>query len=238
MNKLPKPVLVAIVIASCVFVITLIFIGIGGDIYDLNHGLSWISLAKRIQWESILAGALGLAGGLFVIHSTRQQIAAAKEAALEASKQVNTRRADEANAPLELAMYAVSDFGRWISQKRKVVDSANFQLQVNNHMDTNLPQVLDGIKAEFAHRCDHIAMINQTHAVTRFNYEVYTALMRLAGCNETAKPYSTWFDDEGMTGILNEHVRRLQEAAESVNAATKYIENQIETTRSQLGAAP
>ncbi len=33
------------------------------------------SFAKRIQWESILAGALGLAGGLLVIESGREQIA-------------------------------------------------------------------------------------------------------------------------------------------------------------------
>jgi hypothetical protein len=78
MNKLPKSVLSAFFIAFCVIVIPPVAIGIGGDVYDLNHGLWWNSFAKRIPWESIFAGALGLAGGLFVIYSTRQQIAATR----------------------------------------------------------------------------------------------------------------------------------------------------------------
>lgn len=38
---------------------------------------------SKFQWETVLAGSLGLAGGIFVLVSTRQQISAQKKAAVE-----------------------------------------------------------------------------------------------------------------------------------------------------------
>ncbi len=173
--------LVAIVIAFCVFVIAPIAIGIGGDIYDLNHRLWWISFAKRIQWESILAGALGLLAGLFVIYSTQVQIAAAKENAANTLQQAKLHRADQINAPLQLALDVSAEVQEWCSKKIELLETnrALFD-EFRPATEENLQQLLDRTYRDLLRRCQVVQNINDAHNTTTFNYAVNNALKELS----------------------------------------------------------
>lgn len=80
---------VAAITAGFVFSVLLIFLGL--DTICLSTGATLCRVWRDFQWESIVAGALGLGGGIFVIASTRQQIKAVREdAANERLKDVDT----------------------------------------------------------------------------------------------------------------------------------------------------
>lgn len=74
MNNLLK---VALITGATAFGFILLFIGF--DTACLGSGAIQCRVWRAFQWESVIAGALGLAGGLFVIASTRQQINAVRE---------------------------------------------------------------------------------------------------------------------------------------------------------------
>lgn len=74
MNNLIK---IALIMGAIALGVILLFIG--SDAACLGSGITACRVWRDFQWESIVAGALGLAGGIFVIASTRQQIQAQRE---------------------------------------------------------------------------------------------------------------------------------------------------------------
>lgn len=186
MNNIPKTRLAVLAIVFCALVLGPIAIGFGGDIYDLNHGLLWTSFAKRLQWESILAGALGLAGGVFVIYSTRKQIEATEQATQETLQQAKLHRADELNAPLQLARDVVDETHTWANDTIEHIDGLLDTLRAPSTDARNLQKACMNAKANIIQRCKYIDQIAATHQTTSFSFEV-TSRLRLLVATQNIK---------------------------------------------------
>ncbi|KZB64592.1 hypothetical protein AUP42_01470 [Thalassospira lucentensis] len=224
MNKLPKPVLVAIVIAFCIFVIAPITIGITGDVYDLNHGLLWISFAKRIQWESILAGALGLAGGLFVIYSTRQTL-----------RQAKLHRADDLNGPLQLARDAVDDLWTWSNTTIDHLEGLFEQVESGHQELKKLNSAIDNAYVKAADRARHISSICKEHKTKALSFELYSRLEMVAVL-DGMRPRDPGGQPEGDHYIRYRKNREfLQEARTRSAGARTAIDQQIKVNLIRCG---
>lgn len=67
--------------------ILVIIAAIWTDAFCLSSGTGACRVWRSVQWESIVAGALGLMGGLFVIYGTQRQIQAQREDMVSARMQ-------------------------------------------------------------------------------------------------------------------------------------------------------
>tara|TARA_R110001583_G_scaffold79449_2_gene214584 strand:- start:1893 stop:2369 length:477 start_codon:yes stop_codon:yes gene_type:complete len=63
----------------------------------------------KFQWETVLAGTLGLCGGIFVIMSTRQQVAAMRETANDSLAQSNLHEARKKIFPQRKTLDLIED---------------------------------------------------------------------------------------------------------------------------------
>ncbi|RCK20090.1 hypothetical protein TH8_19720 [Thalassospira profundimaris] len=136
MNNLVK---IALTTGAVAVGIIVIFLGL--DTVCLGSGATACRVWKGFQWESIVAGALGLAGGIFVIASTRQQIHAQREDMASAElKPVDTiihrseavltaARAVLADAKIPMTDYFIdgkSFVKKWETARRMVIHTSVF----------------------------------------------------------------------------------------------------------------
>lgn len=204
MNNLPKPALVAIAITFCALVIAPIVIGIGGNIYGLNQGLLWSSFATRIQWESILAGALGLSGGIFVIVSTQQTL-----------RQAKLHRADDLNGPLQLAHDAADDLWTWSTATLEHLVELQKQVESGLQGIKKLNSAIDRVNLKCSDRAAHIGSICTQHKTTILSFEVYSRLEFVANL------YGMRMRDPGGKPAGDQYIRYRKAHAYLVEAQTR-----------------
>ncbi|BDW96313.1 hypothetical protein MACH10_19980 [Thalassospira tepidiphila] len=238
MNNLAKPLPIAIGIAFCAVVIALIAIGIGGDIYDLNHGLWWISFAKQIQWESILAGVLGLAGGIFVLTASRAQIAAIEKSTDETLRQSKIHHADARTSVLRLAMDMSTDNHEWAKTRINILEHHQNETTegvYSSEKSAAWGKALFNVNQELLVRCLYAGDMLKAHGVTSFNYPIHTAISLL--CNAVSIDADVMLPANPR--IPNEHhtvtMKRLREVSDRSAQAKTYIDFEISRVCRECG---
>ncbi len=236
MTNLPKTLLILLIVAFGIFVVPPILIGIWGDIYDLNHGLRWISFAKRIQWESILAGALGLSAGVFVICTTRAQIKAMKESTERTITQAQRHHIDLKNTPLQLAHDMADDFHNWSNKKIAFLEDLREQ-----HLSGTIPiakftaaisRASNGVQT----RCAYAQEVHDAHVTTAFNYQVGKAISFLAQSARIRHAADGAGPAKGLPAeYFVTHNRLIEVRARAATARTDIIK-QMKDTRERSGA--
>ncbi|NIZ02549.1 hypothetical protein [Thalassospira lucentensis] len=217
---------IAITVVIAAFAFIVLFLGVNAACTNSPnfHCVVW----RGFEWESILAGALGLMGGIFVITSSRAQIAAMQETADRSLRQAKLHRADEASTPLELAREVAVNFQAWAEYKLSCIDELE-----QNHMSTPMRLSLgDNLYGEthqmLVQRCDHVTKIVNAHAMTSFNFEVSKALTQLADSKGfVCKPATPTPANNPITDDMVKLKHKLNEARESANLSSECILAQI-----------
>lgn len=241
MITLPKPILVLMILAFILVVISPVLLGITGAIYELYHGLQWISFAKRIQWESILAGVLGLFAGLFVIYSTRAQIEAAKAETEITLDQARRHRADDATAVLQLVNDVSERLNLWATERLEMIETLRahaIQENSNQSAISSWNNALASTYNKLGERCEYVEKLLTSHQTTHFTFEISRALLRVsrAHVRKVREDESLLPWDEPTQEQLHQNTMQiLTEARNSSAQARTEINRQIKHINERCG---
>ncbi|MDP2697305.1 hypothetical protein [Thalassospira sp.] len=191
---------------------------------------------QDLQWESFVAGAFGLMGGIFVIVSARDQIKTMRETTEETVRQARLHRADEACAPLILGREVIDKFRFWAAERIVFLEEIKEQYDSGLADGKIISLALDRSQNGLSQRCEHIKKILDTHTTTTFNYEVSAALELLSKSTNFADTSSPTFVVN--TNILTRFhviIDRLVQARSCSISAGGMIDAQIEAIRDRCG---
>ncbi|UKV12766.1 hypothetical protein L6172_11905 [Thalassospiraceae bacterium SW-3-3] len=179
------------------------------------------------QWETVLAGALGLTGGIFVITSSREQIRAMQEETEKTLSQAKLHRADEISAALYLARDAAADIHTWANGKVDFFEGLRAQVNSGTLRTNALESAVNLAFSELKERCIHIGKIVDAHQMNSFNYNVTASLKKLEDTFRIAnKPEET---PENIK--INHHILvdwdRITHSRPAATAAITEIDRQI-----------
>ncbi|OSQ30138.1 hypothetical protein [Thalassospira sp. MCCC 1A03138] len=187
------------------------------------------------QWETVLAGALGLTGGIFVITSSREQIRAMQEETEKTLSQAKLHRADEISAALYLARDAAADIHTWADDKVDFFEGLREQVRRGQLRPERLNGTVFAASAELTERCDHIKKIVTTHQMHSLDYKVTAQLVKLAkSVSIVTKPDSVPEDRKIPYDTLC-HWQKIAESRPAAAAAIKEIDRQIAHIRERCG---
>lgn len=130
------------------------------EILSAMPGSPWNEL-RDFQWESIVAGALGLMGGIFVITSSRAQIRAMEISTDKTINLAKNHHADELNAPLQLAYDIVDDLCNWSNNTLDHLEGIQEQVAAGTCNIKKLNSAIDRTYNQFNDRIEHIGDIRR-----------------------------------------------------------------------------
>lgn len=238
MTKLTKFILFFLLPVFSTCILAIILTGLAGDIYNLLHGLKWISFAKHIQWESILAGVLGLAGGIFVVKASHDQIAAVEKSTNETLRQNKIHHADARTSVLRVALDMSIDNHDWAKTCINVLERQENEMTEGVYSVEKSDiwkKTLFTVNQELIGRCSYASDILKAHGVTSFNYPIHTAISRLCSA-VSIDGHATW---QSNSPIPTEHhnltMKRLREVSDRSAQAKTYIEFEISRVCRECG---
>lgn len=238
MTKLTRFILFFLLPLFGTCIIAIILTGVVGDVYDLLHGLEWKSFAKRIQWESILAGVLGLAGGIFVVKASRDQIEAVEKSTNETLRQNKIHHADARTSVLRLALDMSIDNHEWAKVRINGLEhhkSETTEGVYSVEKSDIWKKALFNVNQDLAVRCAYAGEILKAHGVTSFTYSIHTAISRLCSA-ASIDAYVTW---PANPNIPTEHhnltIKRLREVSDRSAQAKTYIDFEISRVCRECG---
>ncbi|WP_278360223.1 hypothetical protein [Thalassospira xiamenensis] len=134
---------------------------------------------NNLEWETLATGLLSLMAGFIVVFSGAYQVRATRETAAAALRQARMHRADELNAPLQLALDAVDNFCGWSEQTLQHLHELQSSVKAGLLQEEKLNRALDRARSAFETRINHIESICIEHKTTALSYETYSRLQNL-----------------------------------------------------------
>ncbi|MBO9509113.1 hypothetical protein [Thalassospira sp. A3_1] len=133
-----------------------------------------------LEWETLATGVMSLMAGLMVVFSSHGQVRATRQTGAAALLQAKMHRADDLNAPLQLARDAVDDCYHWLNAAINHLHGMQEQAEIGITDVQQLDEATGRAYTNLANRADHIKSICSEHKTTVLSYEVYSQLELVA----------------------------------------------------------
>ena len=221
------PIKAAAITGITVLAFVILFLFIDGGCTDSANGACRVW--KGFQWESIVAGVLGLAAGIFVIHSTRVQI----DSTLATLDQARQHRADEQSAPLYLVLDFTEETRRWANEKIAEIEAAAEEVTNAQRTTQSVHDLATQHQNEIKVRCEMARRILAAHDTTTFNFEVNMSMSALIA-SETLKDTDHRLN-QVITRAVHDTYGRLVELRTRSSSVNTKAKRQIDAIKERCG---
>ncbi|MCD1593372.1 hypothetical protein [Thalassospira xiamenensis] len=187
-----------------------------------------------LEWETLATGLMSLMAGLMVFFSASDQVRATRQTGDAALRQAKLHRADEINAPLQLAYDVINGFSHWLEgtsqHLRNLDENADTTSGISSFVGAT-----GRAHQELGRRCLHVRKIRDQHIATSFNYTVSERITSVCDIMEfDPSGHYTHTNNQDINGA-RQRMTAINEARTRVAGARTEIMRQITQNRARCG---